>query len=208
MKTYTNSDALLEKRVSEIYNAIVKTLEWKDDELNETQKEAIKKMVDGLNDEREDDVEEIVFDIECNYGNAGLLKLYNGIRRLAVKDIPWIKLWKRYYKGESDEDVKFSLLKWGVSDLVQADMRTFEYFTEFGCFVNARKSFEDINSTYAEILGVSVEEVSEAIDVLVRQGFVRKRREGDEVCYVSIMLYSNLDMFNTMGNYDELWITE
>lgn len=207
MKTYINSDALLEKRVSEIYNAIVKTLEWKDDELNEAQKEAIKKMVDCLNDERFD-VEEIVFDIEVNYENAGLHKLYNGIRRLAVKDIPWIKLWKRYYKGESDEDVKFSLLKWGVSDLVQADMRSFEYYTEFCGFTNARKSFEDINSTYAEILGISVEEVSEAIDVLVRQGFVRKRREGDEVCYVSIMLYSNLEMFNTMGNDDELWITE
>lgn len=206
MKTYINNDALLE-RVSEIHNAIVKTLEWKDDELNETQKEAIKKMVDCLNDERVD-VEEIVFDIERNYGNAGLLKIYNGIRRLAIKDIPWIKLWKRYYKGESDEDVKFSLLKWGVSDLVQADMRSFEYYTEFCGFMNARKSFEDINSTYAEILGVSVEEVSEAIDVLVRQGFVRKRREGDEVCYVSIMLYLNLDMFNTMGNDDELWITE
>lgn len=208
MKTYTNSDALLE-RVSEIHNAIVKTLKWKDDELNETQKEAIKKMVDCLNDE-ECDVEDIKCDIVANYGNAGLLMLYNGVRRLAIKDIPWIKLWKRYYKGESDEDVKFSLLKWGVSDLVQADMRRFEGYAGFYGFMNARKSFEDINSTYAEILGVSVEEVSEAIDVLVRQGFVRKRKEGDEVCYVSIMLYWNLNMFslNIMGNDDELWITE
>ena len=89
-------------------------------------------------------------------------------------------------------------------------MRRFEGFGKFYGFVNARKSFEDINSIYAEILGVSVEEVSEAIDSLVRQGFVRKRREGDEVCYVSIILYLNLDMFslNIMGNDDELWITE
>lgn len=206
MKTYINNDALLE-RVSEIHNAIVKTLEWKDDELNETQKEAIKKMVDCFNDE-EYDVEDIVFDIEANYGKPVLHMLYNGVRRLAIKDIPWIKLWKRYYKGESDENVKFSLLKWGVSDLVQADMRSIENFAGFYGFMNARKSFEDINSTYAEILGVSVEEVSEAIDVLVRQGFVRKRREGDDVCYVSMMLYCNLDMFHIMGDDDELWITE
>lgn len=206
MKTYINNDALLE-RVSEIHNAIVKTLEWKDDELNETQKEAIKKMVDCLNDERFD-VEDIKCDIVANYGKAVLLELYNGIRRLATKDIPWIKLWKRYYKGESDEDVKFSLLKWGVSDLVQADMRSIENFAGFYGFMNVRKSFEDINSTYAEILGVSVEKVSEAVDRLVKQGFIRKRREGDEVCYVSMMLYCNLDMFNTMGNDDELWITE
>lgn len=208
MKTYINTDALLEKRVSEIYNAIVKTLEWKDDELNETQKEAIKKMADYLNDE-ECDVEEIEYDFEVNYGNKGLRKIYNSVRRLEIKDIPWIKLWKRYYKGESDEDVKFSLLKWGVSDLVQADMRRLGGIAGFEGFMNARKSFEEINSTYAEILGVSVEEVSEAIDSLVKQGFVRKRREGDEVYYFSMMLYRNLDMYSFyLEDDDELWITE
>lgn len=205
MKSYIDNNSMLE-RVSEINNAIVETLGWKDMELDDNHKEALKKMVDYLNDEKYD-VEEIKADIVVNYEKVGLCRLYNRVRRLKTKDIPWIKLWKRCYKGESDEDVKFSLLKWGVSDLVQADMRRFEGF--YG-FMNARKSFEEINSNYAEILGVGVEKVSEAIDRLVEQGFVRKRKEGDEVCYISSSLYNCLDMFldDVMISEDELWITE
>ena len=117
--------------------------------------------------------------------------MYDLVRRLECGDIPWLKLWKRYYENEQDESVKFSILKWGVRSLVYEDMRTIPLSCVFS---NSRHSFSEIHEDYARVLGVGVEDVSLAIEALISGRFLEKKESVLGVVYVGSRMYDRLDM--------------
>lgn len=147
-----------------------------------------------LSEKQEDDLifltRHVYRDVD-DFANYRAKDMYDLVRRLECGDIPWLKLWKRYYENEQDESVKFSILKWGVCSLVYEDMRTIPLSCVFS---NSRHSFSEIHEDYARVLGVGVEDVSLAIEALISGRFLEKKESVLGVVYVGSRMYDRLDM--------------
>jgi hypothetical protein len=147
-----------------------------------------------LSEKQEDDLifltRHVYRDVD-DFANYRAKDMYDLVRRLEGGDIPWLKLWKRYYENEQDESEKFSMLKWGVCSLVYEDMRTIP----FSCvFSNSRHSFSEIHEDYARVLGIGIEDVSSAIEALISGRFLEKKESVLGVVYVGVRMYDKLDM--------------
>ena len=147
-----------------------------------------------LSEKQEDDLIFLtrhVYRDEDDFANYRAKDMYDLVRRLECGDVPWLKLWKRYYENEQDGSVKFSMLKWGVCSLVHEDMRTMPLSCVFS---NSRHTFSEIHEDYARVLGVSVEDVSSAIEALTSGRFLEKKESVLGVVYVASRMYDRLNM--------------